>query len=98
MNRKEHLFKIAEEECAEVAQRISKAMRFTPQEVQPGQSLNNAERIMQEYMDLQCMVIMLQREGHLPIWSDARRALAIEAKEMQVEKYLKYSEEVGTLD
>ena len=61
------------EECAEVAQRCSKALRFSLEEVQPGQALSNADRILQEYYDLKSMIKMLQSEGHLPIWSKERR-------------------------
>jgi hypothetical protein len=40
MTRDEHLMTIAMEECAEVAQRVSKAVRFGMEEIQPGQPLN----------------------------------------------------------
>lgn len=52
MNITEHLLVIAMEETAEVQQRISKAIRFGLSEVQEGQSLNNAQRIMYELTDL----------------------------------------------
>lgn len=40
------------EECAEVAQRATKAMRFGMREVQPGQELRNDERLSHEFGDL----------------------------------------------
>lgn len=46
-----HLCKIAEE-CAEVAQRALKAQQFGLGEVQPGQDLNNLERMVAEFHDL----------------------------------------------
>jgi len=46
-----HLCKIAEE-CAEVAQRALKAQQFGLGEKQPGQSLNNLERLVCEFHDL----------------------------------------------
>lgn len=98
MNRKEHLLDIAQEECAEVAQRISKALRFSLEEVQQGQPLNNADRIMQEYYDLKAMIKLLQKEGHLPEWSEERSSFQMQAKIFQVEKYLLYSKSVGTLN
>lgn len=96
MTRIEHLLTIAAEECTEIGQRASKALRFSLEEVQPGQALSNAERIMYEYRDLQAVMEMLEDEGVLPsIW--IRDAAAIEAKKAKVEKFLLHSAEVGTL-
>jgi len=46
-----HLSKIAEE-CTEVAQRALKAQQFGLGEVQPGQDLDNLDRLMDEFHDL----------------------------------------------
>ena len=81
MNRNEHLLWILAEECAEVAQRASKAARFGLEEVQPGQPLSNSRRILQE-------------DGCLPA-DDLRTQ--IDAKKLKVEKFLRYSRERGTL-
>lgn len=97
MTRKEHLLTIASEECVEIAlamaQRLSKALRFSLVEVQPAQPFTNAERIMQEFDDLVAVVEMCQHEGILPAGSNERVA----AKKRKVEEFLAYSEEVGTL-
>ena len=37
------------EECAEVIQRVCKAQRFGLREVQPGQEMTNADRILYEF-------------------------------------------------
>lgn len=96
MTRIEHLLTILAEECTEIGQRASKAIRFTPSEVQPGQELTNAERIMYEFRDLQAVMEMLEDEGILPsIW--LRDVTAIEAKKAKVEKFLLHSAECGTL-
>lgn len=89
MTRDEHLMTIAAEECAEVAQRISKALRFGLTEVQPGQTMTNAERIRQEYSDLAAALEMIGIGAPLGKWMDDKRA--------KVEKYLAYSAELGTL-
>lgn len=96
MTRTEHLLSIVAEECAEVAQRCSKALRFGLQEVQPGQSLSNAERIAYEYADLVSAMILLSREceGLLPNISEQ----ALEIKRQKVEDYLEYSRFVGCLE
>jgi hypothetical protein len=85
----EHLLVIVSEECAELAQRATKALRFGLDEVQPGQTLTNRQRIRQEYTDLVAVLHMLD----LSDW-DVEEAYA---KQVKVRKYLKYSMDVGTL-
>jgi NTP pyrophosphatase (non-canonical NTP hydrolase) len=99
MTRKEHLLLIAMEECNEVAHRISKALRFTLDEVQPGQDLNNAQRIHQEFNDLMAVMQMLVTEfPDMNPGSDLTDVQTmIEAKKAKIEKFLKYSEQKGTL-
>ena len=94
MNRKEHLLIIAMEECTEVGQRLSKALRFSLEEVQPGQELTNAERIEYEFNDLLAVIDMLRKEGHL---TNTINPDMILAKKEKIEKYLLHSEENGTL-
>lgn len=77
------------EECNEVAQRASKALRFGLSEVQPGQPLANAERIRQEFADL-CGVYEL-------IGLNSPSRAHINAKKIKVRKFLDYSAECGTL-
>jgi len=96
MTRLEHLLTIAAEECNKIGQRISKAIRFTLEEVQPGQALTNAERIMYEFKDLQAVMELLEDEGALPsIW--VRDEDAIERKKRKVELFLCHSFDVGTM-
>lgn len=95
MTRIEHLLWLLAEECAEVAQRASKAARFGLGEVQPGQDLTNARRIVQELDDLLATVVMLEDEGCLPSSGGEEASLAKRAK---VEEFLRYSAECGTLE
>lgn len=94
MTRTDHLLWMLAEECAEVAQRASKAARFGLREVQPGQPFDNASRILLEFDDLMAIFEMLGDEGALP---DVISPCAIEQKKAKVEKFLRYSEECGTL-
>ena len=94
MTRTEHLLGIIAEECAEIAQRASKAQRFGLSEIQPGQSLTNAQRISEEYTDLVAVILMLNREYPLSPISDDK----LEAKRVKVEHFLKYSKQCGTID
>lgn len=101
MTRKEHLLTIAAEECNEVAQRISKALRFSLEEVQPGQDLTNAWRILQEFTDLYTVMLMLHEEGHLPSCSSGHPLVNMNwayAKKQKIEKFLEHSEANGTLE
>lgn len=100
MTRLEHLLTIGMEECNEVAQRLSKALRFGLDEVQakaahgvvtsdPDESLTNAERIRKEYSDLAAVLEMIGIGAPLGRWMDEKRA--------KVEMFLEYSRSVGTL-
>ena len=93
MTRFEHLLCILSEECAEVAQRVSKDLRFGLDEIQPDQPLTNAERITREYADLVSVLLMLKRECRSI--GEVSPAM-LEAKRAKVEKFLKYSEACGT--
>ena len=94
MNRQEHLLTIFAEECAETAQRVSKALRFSLSEVQPGQELTNQERIEQEFHDLIAMAEMLNDSGIDITWPAPE---TVKAKKAKVEKFLLLSAANGTL-
>lgn len=94
MTKIEHLLWCLAEECAEVAQRASKAARFGLDEIQPGQSLTNEERLWQEMNDLAGvgeMIISLRKAGGLS-------RTQVDKKKVKVEKFLTYSAECGTYD
>lgn len=95
MNRREHLLSCLAEECCEVGQRVSKALRFGLDEVQTGQELNNAERIRAEYIDLLAVMRMLVDDGYIEPVTDADLP-AMEDKRAKVEKYIEYARQQGT--
>jgi len=66
MTEVEHVLVVAQEECVEVAHRISKALRFGLDGVQAGQPLTNAERILEEWADLVGAMSLLGETGVLP--------------------------------
>jgi hypothetical protein len=94
MNRQEHLLLILEEECIETAQRVSKALRFSAEEIQPGQELTNAQRLIYEFNDIVAMMEMLKDEG---VIGDFHDPIAVIKKKEKVEKFLELSKECGTL-
>lgn len=97
MNRDEHLCQIAQEECMEIAQRLSKLQRFGPDEIQPDpvanpDRLTNRQRVLMEYIDLVSVMEML---GFRPIGEQQKELLL--PKRRKVEKFLVYSASCGTL-
>lgn len=94
MTKTEHLLSMLAEECAEVAHRVSKALRFGLQDVQPGQSFTNAQRINMEINDLAAIMELLLEEG-VNVGHVSERFIS--AKKEKVEKYLEYSRQCGTL-
>lgn len=93
MTRTEHLLTILAEECAEVAQRASKALRFGLLEVQPGQEQTNTQRLEGEMCDLIAVWNLLRDMGLVkPI-----EYFTFVGKAAKVEKFLAYSKKCGTL-
>jgi len=99
MNRQEHLLTILGEECSELHQEISKALRFGINE-RRDLSTSNLERMQKEFNDLLAMIEMVNDElikDKSPKILYLNRTLT-EAKIEKVEKYLLYSKECGTLN
>ncbi len=90
----QHLLLLTMEECAEVAHRCSKGARFGLDEVQPEQTLTNAQRLSAELTDLHTVILMLAEEAGLPIGAHPDD---VQAKRAKVEKYMKLSRERGQL-
>jgi hypothetical protein len=97
MTRTEHLLICLAEECAEIIQRVSKAIRFGLQEVQPGQLLTNAQRIVEEVHDFCGVLELLTEDGTFGKLSDQEIQIAIEAKKKKLEKYMQCSRACGAL-
>lgn len=88
MNEQEHLLTILGEECAEVAQRVSKALRFGLSEIQPGQDEDNKRRIERELADLIATSELLG----LQVREEDK-----EGKREKIEKFMGYARDLGTL-
>jgi len=96
MTRQEQLLVILMEECAEVSQRASKALRFgltDPAGTEPGQPYTNQDRLLMEINDLYAVIDMTfnNRGSYLS-------PMLIQDKKEKVEKYLKLSKKLGLLD
>lgn len=77
----ENLLVCLSEECDEVSQRACKAIRFGVDEVQEGQELSNAERIVYEFNDLFAVMEMILDRGLISKIIDRP---AIELKKVKV--------------
>jgi len=93
MTKQQLLLIMLMEECDELSQRASKALRFGLNEVQEGQSLTNARRIIYEFNDLVSVLEELTNEKAGELIDDTMLFL----KKEKIEKWLAYSEECGTV-
>lgn len=95
MTENEHLLLCLAEECDEVGQRVMKALRFGLAEIQAGQPLSNAERIVEEMRDLISVAEILRHKGVL---ADAYPNLeTIRAKEAKIAKFMEIGRRHGAL-
>ena len=93
MNRGEHLLTILSEECAEVTQAATKALRFGMHE-QRDLPTSNYDRLKAEINDFYAVVEMVEHCFDVDL---ERNQEQINAKQEKVEKYLRYSFQCGTL-
>lgn len=96
MTEDQHLLLCLAEECDEVGQRVMKALRFGLGEVQAGQPLNNAERIVEEMRDLVAVMAILQRRSVLPDLTVDNEV--IRAKEAKITKFMAIARQQGVLE
>ena len=79
MDYEQYLLGKLAEECAEVGQRALKTAQFGMDEVQPGQALDNAERLHAELDDLMAIVELLNVHHGLNYTPNAARIAAKKA-------------------
>jgi zinc finger protein len=104
MTEHEHLMTVATEECAEVAHRIAKAMRFGMDQVQedaddaPEENparLTNKQRIEHEYYQLRATLGLVGIDA----WTTSPVSARVEREKVEkVRRYLERSRRCGTLD
>lgn len=91
MIREQLLLVLAMEECDELSQRLSKAIRFGLDEIQKDQELNNSDRILYEFNDLLATIELIYDCTIRELIDDA----AIVGKKVKIERYLEYSKQLG---
>lgn len=89
MTELEYLLTTLSEECAETAQRASKAIRFGISEIQPGQNEDNKRRLEREYAEIVAVGDLLG----LQIREEDKAA-----KHEKLKKFMDYSRQIGTLE
>lgn len=94
MTKEEHLLTLLAEECVETAQRATKALRFGLTEIQEGQGLTNAQRIVYEFNDIYTVMCLLRENQLINKVIDLN---ASQLKEKKIEKWMEYSEQLGTI-
>lgn len=85
MDREQYLMQCLAEEALEVAHRVSKLLRFGPHETQPGQPLDNVQRLVEEIQDFNTVRNLLVMRGSLP-------AGAFDPSKAKIGKLIKYGE------
>ena len=96
MNTYENVMVTAMEECAEVQQAISKALRFGLDNTLPNEpEKTNRFQILEEYCQLQAVMELLMDRSALGLLKE-EEINAIKTKKIKnVDKYQKYSIELG---
>lgn len=95
MTRLQHLLVCLTEECAEVAQAATKALRFGLDDINPHLNITAESQLTLELIDLKTVVEMLIQEGVSLQHEDEFNLMNL--KEAKVEKFLKFSHERGQL-
>ena len=85
-----NLLIVAMEECAEIAQACSKAIRFGLETRHTEDDNFHRTEILIEYYQLQSIIERLQKDGSLPYFSEERIK---NIKKSKIEKVQKYYEE-----
>lgn len=103
MTKTEHILATLAEECAEVAQATSKALRFGLDEPEvniaryTGKGRNNRERIADEVADMVGVIEMLTELGITEIAEGLTDRERIDAKKAKVAYFLQYAIEQGAV-
>lgn len=95
----ENLGLTAMEECVELAEALSKTMRFGVDGYVPGTyRTTNGQLVMQEFYHVQAMIEKLQEIGYLPILDESEISHIKQSKLNNVKTYQQISIERGLCD
>jgi hypothetical protein len=97
MNVIEHLLTTLAEECNEVAKDVSKALRFGVQDIEPGKTMTNSDRIVAELVEVMAMAEMLEEAGVIAMPKQPEMRSLMTAKKVRVQRFMEYARQKGTL-
>ena len=98
MKSNENLLVVAMEECAEIQQDISKALRFGASNYPPSNpNITNGENIMKEFNQLRAVMDMLVLRGIISPLSESEQNRIYRDKIDAVEKWEQYSKNIGQI-
>lgn len=98
MKQFENLLVTVSEECAEIQQAVSKALRFGLSNHHPDRpNVTNADEIVTEYYQLSALITSLQQNGVLPTPSDYEIGIIMHEKLRSVAKWQEVSFDCHTL-
>lgn len=96
MTKTENLLVTLMEECAELQQAVSKALRFGMDNCHPAQpEKSNEHEIMVEYYQLVAVMELLNSNNILRSFSIADEELVKASKKLNVERYQRVSKNIG---
>lgn len=96
MTKDEQLLVIAMEECAEIQQAISKALRFGMDNYHPSSpEITNGKAIWTEISQFNAVIQILIDNGILPTITTKEMDEMMEEKTRKVNKYIKLSQKLG---
>lgn len=97
MNKEQMLLTLLSEECAEVAQLASKSIRFGLDSYEPLTGVSNIDGLHNELIDIIAVVQYLNYEYNFNFDFDNIDWKAVAAKKERIDKYMKYSVNLGRL-
>ncbi|WP_207694161.1 hypothetical protein DOK67_0001893 [Enterococcus sp. DIV0212c] len=99
MRKNEYLALVAMEECAEIQQALSKAIRFGFDDHHPSRvDENNEEQMLTEFYQLTAMIEELQKQGIITCLSEEKIEVIKQNKIEKVYEFMAYSKQKGTLE
>ena len=99
MKKAEHLLICLTEECAELQQAISKALRFGLDDGNPNGTTTNAQDIIRECLDVTALIELITDDEAIVESPSTEEAFkAIKEKKEKVKKYMDYAIKRGTLE
>ena len=99
MRKNEYLTLVAMEECAEIQQALSKALRFGFDDHHPSRSAEtNEEQLLTEFYQLTAMIEEMHIQGIIEDFSQEKITQVKKDKIAKVYKFMNYSAEKGLLE